>query len=62
MSISGRFRSHKDAVAAGWFSRRHETNAEHRATQDLYAGRRMDKHRLVEEQRARTKARKATAA
>jgi len=26
-----RFATHKEAVAAGWFSRRHETDAEHRA-------------------------------
>lgn len=33
MSISCRFPSHRDAQAAKWFSRRHETNAAHQDAQ-----------------------------
>jgi hypothetical protein len=34
MSIPSRWPSHADAVKARWFSRRHETNAAHRAEQE----------------------------
>ena len=34
MSTPCRFRSHADAVKAGWFSRRHETRDAHYAAQD----------------------------
>jgi len=36
MSTTPRFASHAEAKKAGWFSRRHETNKEHREAQDKY--------------------------
>lgn len=37
MSRPSRFPSHASARAAGWFSRRHETSAEHQIEQDRQA-------------------------
>lgn len=34
MSAENKFRSHAEAHQAGWFSRRHESDAEHRAEQE----------------------------
>ena len=44
MSIQTKFASHSEAVKAGWFSRRHETNAAHLTARDAYQRRLDAKH------------------
>lgn len=61
MSIPSKFRSHKDAADAKWFSRRHETDAEHRAEQDRYRGER-DERREREQRQAKAAADRKAAA
>ena len=58
MSIPCRFRSHKDARDAKWFSRRHETDAAHRDAQDIYRADRAEKAEREQRQHEQTAARK----
>jgi len=45
--------SHEEATNAHWFSRRHQTAAEHRASQDAW-----EAHQQAKKERARLEARK----
>jgi hypothetical protein len=59
MSSPSRYPSHADAVRAGWFSRRHETNAAHRAAQDKWQAERLAKAEREEQARIADELRRA---
>lgn len=52
MSIPNTYASHADARKAGWFSRRHQTDAAHRSAQDEWRDERQEKASREQRQHA----------